>query len=410
MRNFFTVLKFEYMGMLRPQSFLLFTGVLVAVLFAAANLPILMLLFNRGGDGADVIHERTPGVFYDATGWYSPEVLETFAPHFDWAPIESPDAIEESLAEGDVAIGLYLEADGLIVYLPGGDWMGGGAFAFYDMHRAMMQANTLAEAGVNPGTIGAVIATETGMEVIIVGRDGGQSYWIALAFTLLLMLVVSTYGAVVSQSVTTEKTSRAIELLTISTSPYSLMFGKVFGVGLAALTQFGLILAPAFFMLYLNLERWQTFSPMLGGILELVFASHVLGLSLIFFLLSFFTYAFVFAALGSTVSRAEDLGSASAIPSMLLMAAYYMSFVALFTPEARLVEIFSYVPFFSPLVMMARTTMTEVPAMEIALSIGVSFLYLLGLGFLSAKIYRIGVMLTGNRPSLRKIFQLLRQS
>ena len=411
MRNFFTVLKFEYAGMVRPKSFIITTALLAILLLAAANLPIILGLFNRGADGGyDMAHERAPGVFYDATGWYSTEVLENFAPQFDWAPIESPDAIEAGLEEGDFAIGLRLGTDNIIVYMPGSDWMGGGVGMFYHMHRARMQANALEQAGVDVGTIEAVVATETNMEVVIVGRDGGQSYWIALAFSLLLMVIVSTSGAIVSQSVSTEKTSKAIELLTISTSPYSLMFGKVIAVGLVALTQFGVMLIPALFAMHWNLALWQEFSPMIGGIVELLFTSNLLGLTFLFFLLSYFTYAFVFAALASTATRAEDLSSVNTLPSMLLMVAYYVSFSALFAPEAMHVQILSYVPFFSPLVMMVRATMTEVPTMQIALSAGVSLLYVLGLGFLSAKIYRIGVMLTGNRPSLGKIFKMLRQS
>ncbi|MCL2368724.1 MAG: ABC transporter permease, partial [Oscillospiraceae bacterium] len=158
--------------------------------------------------------------------------------------------------------------------------------------------------------------------------------------------------------------------------------------------------------LYMNLAHGHEFAPMVGAIIEMIFASNILGLAFLFFLLSFFTYAFVFAALSSTVSRPEDLGSAQSLPSMLLMVAY---FVALFAPDSWL-SILSYVPFFSPLVMMTRATTTEVPVMQIALSAGVSFVYLLGLGFLSAKIYRVGVMLTGNMPSLRQVFKLLRQS
>jgi len=278
------------------------------------------------------------------------------------------------------------------------------------MGRFVAQSELLAAAHIDTDTIGHVLGTVPSMEVISVGRDGGQGQLVAMVFTILLMVIVSSYGAVVSQSVSTEKTSKAIELLTISTSSNSLIFGKVIGVGLVALTQFGAIIIPGAVMMYFNLDQWNTFAPMIGGIAGMIFESNILGLALLFFLLSFFIYAFAFAALSSTVSRAEDLSSAQSIPSLLLMVAYFVSFSALFNPEGFHVQVLSYVPFFSPLVMMARATMMEVPALEIALSAGVSFLYVLGLGFLSAKIYRVGIMMTGNRPSLRQVFKLLRQS
>ena len=413
MRNFFTVLKFEYTGMVR-KGFIITTALLALVFLAVANLPMILGLF-RGGDVVDpdygyVIQAGAPGVFYDETGWYTPEVIAAFSPHFTWAPIASPADIEPGLEAGEFAIALHLTAEHTTIYAPGGDWMAGGWGVFYEMGRFMAQAQVLEQAGVDAGVIETTLTAAPSMELIFVGRDGGQSYWVALAFTILLMVIVSSYGAVVSQSVSTEKTSKAIELLTISTSSNSLIFGKVIGVGLVALTQFGAIIIPGAVMMYFNLDQWNTFAPMIGGIAGMIFESNILGLALLFFLLSFFIYAFAFAALSSTVSRAEDLSSAQSIPSLLLMVAYFVSFSALFNPEGFHVQVLSYVPFFSPLVMMARATMMEVPALEIALSAGVSFLYVLGLGFLSAKIYRVGIMMTGNRPSLRQVFKLLRQS
>ncbi|MCL2828706.1 MAG: ABC transporter permease [Oscillospiraceae bacterium] len=413
MRNFFNVLKFEYTGMVRGKGFLITVALFMSLLLVVASLPMILGFFNRGGDEEiyyDATGEQAVGVFYDTTGWYTPEIIASFSPHFDWTPIDRPDAIERGLETGDFAIGLRLAADGITVYIPGSDWMGAGNFMFYEMARAMAQAQALEQAGVDAAVIETALATDPTMDVVVVGRDGGQSYFVAMAFTILLMLMVSMYGAIVSHSVSTEKTSKAIELLTISTSSNSLIFGKVIGVGLVALTQFGIALIPGVLVMYFNLERWHEFAPMVGGIMEMIFASNILGMAFLFFLLAFFTYAFLFAALSSTVSRAEDLSSSQSIPTVLLMAAYFVSFSALFAPDAFHAQVLSYVPFFSPLVMMARATMTEVPVLEIALSAGVSLLYVLLLGFLSAKIFRIGIMLTGNRPNLRQIFKLMRQA
>jgi len=409
MRNFFKVLKFEYSGMVRPKSFLITTVLIAAVLLAAANLPLILGLFNRGDDatGHDYIDTgmQITGVFYDETGLYTPEVLASFLPQYNWVPVASPAMIEPGIDAGEFAVGLHLTAVATTAFAPGGSSMAHWG-AYYEMGRFVAQADLLEQIGIDAETIGAVLTTVPELEVVSVGRDGGQGQVVAMGFTILLMLMVSVCGGIVAQSVGTEKTSKAMELLTISTSSNSLIFGKVFGVVLAALTQFGLMLVPAFAMLYFNLERWHEFSPVAGAIIEMIFTSNMLGLAFLFFLLSFFTYAFVFAALSSTASRPEDLGSAQSLPSMLLMFAY---FAALLAPDAWL-RVLSYVPFFSPLVMMARATMTEVPVIEIALSAGVSLLYVIGLGLLSAKIYRIGVMLTGNRPSIRQIFKLLRQS
>jgi len=411
MRNFWTVLKFEYVGMVWKRSFLIGVLVFAVILIAAANFPLIHgFIFGGADEYEDIAEVESVGVFYDASGWYTPEVVTAFAPHFEWAQITSYGEIEAMLEAGDADIGLHLTAEGVTVFLPGSDWMGGGSWIFEEMARTMGQVNLLEQVGVDSDIIQDVAMMAPEFETIIVGRDGASSYWITLVFVTLLMSMVSASGNIVAQSVAAEKTSRAIELLSISTSANSLIFGKVIGVALVSLSQFAVILIPVALVMYANLANWHTFSPMIGSIIEVFFASNVLPLAFVFFLLTFFIFAFAFAALSSTVSRAEDLGSALTIPSLILTGAYFAAFSALFAPMALHVQILSYVPFFAPLVMMARATMVEIPTFNILLSIGVSLLHIILLGVISAKIYRIGIMLTGNKPNFRQIFKMMRRS
>ncbi|MCL2367800.1 MAG: hypothetical protein FWC72_02295, partial [Oscillospiraceae bacterium] len=137
MRNFFTVLRFEYRGMVRPKGFIISTAVFLIVLLALANLPLIMGLFNRGGDdyNYEITGEQSPGVFYDATGWYTPEILTAFAPHIAWAPIGSPANIEAGIEAGDFVIGLHLTTQQTTVYAPGGDAAALNWHSFYEMGR-----------------------------------------------------------------------------------------------------------------------------------------------------------------------------------------------------------------------------------------------------------------------------------
>ena len=415
MRSMFTVLKFEYSGMTKPKSFKITTIIFALVLLVAASFPLLSGLFGRGGGddigGGDMFYAHHPAIFYDETGWYTEDILHDFLPHYDWQRANHPSELPEGVENESFDIGLHFTFDGLTVYQPGSDAMfGGGTWAYWDMARAVAQTVALSEIGVDDTAITNALAIDPQMEIITIGRDQGQGYWITLVLSLLLFMSISMYGSQVVHSVSTEKTSKAVELITISTSPYAMMFGKVLAAGLVGLTQILLALTPAIVVLHLSLDRWHEFSPIIGHIIELAIGSNILPLALIYFLLGFFTYAFVFAGLASTVSKAEDVGSIQALPSLLLVVSYYLSFGNMFGAESLIFRILSFAPFFSPLVMLSRIGMAEVPMWEVALSIGANVLYIVLLGTLSAKIYRVGVMLTGNRPKLGQLFKLIRQA
>ena len=417
MKSMFTVLKFEYSGMTKPKSFKITTIIFALILLIAASLPMITGLFGRGGSGDDIggggdyFFAHHPAIFYDETGWYMEDVLASFLPQYNWQRANSPAELPVGLEDESFDVGLHFTFDGLIVYQPGSDAMfGGGTWAYWDMARAVAQTVTLSEAGVDDRTIANALAIDPQMEVITIGRDQGQGYWITLVLSLLLFLCISMYGSQVVHSVSTEKTSKAVELITISTTPYAMMFGKVLAAGLVGLSQILIALVPAIVALHVFLDRWHAFSPMIGHIIELAIGSNILPLALIYFLLGFFTYAFVFAGLASTVSKAEDVGSIQALPSLLLMVSYYLSFGNMFGAESLVFRILSFAPFFSPLVMLSRIGMAEVPMWEIAISIGANVLYIVLLGILCAKLYRVGVMLTGNRLKLGQLFKLIRQA
>jgi len=412
MRSFLTVLKFEYSGMVKPKSFKVTTVIFAILLLATACLPMIMG-FIRGGDTDDAYAyaDGQPAAFYDVTGWYTEDVLAAFAPEHTWVRLENRAALSAALEAEEFDLGIYFNHEGLVLYMQGSDALfGAHPGDYWDLARSVMQAKQMEAVGLDMGETLAVLTIAPEMEVITIGRDAGQGYWVTLVLSLLLFMCIQMYMAFVVHSVSTEKTSKAIELLTISASPYALMFGKVIGAGLVGLTQIVLALVPAVLAMYLNLDAWMEFSPMVAMIFEMILASNILPLALLIFVLGFFTFSFLAAAFASTASRAEDVSSTQTLISLILVGAYYVSFSGLFAPGAAHIQILSFVPFFSPLILMTRVGMEYVPMWELLTSIGLSIVYMFLLGWLSAKIYRVGIMMTGNKPSLKRIFKMLRQA
>lgn len=207
-------------------------------------------------------------------------------------------------------------------------------------------------------------------------------------------------GNMIASEVTSEKSSRVMEILITSVSPLTQMFGKVIGVFLVGLLQIGVFGVTIAINLMLPHNR-----DVLAGF-DLDFSQmplDVLFYGLIFYILGYFLYALLYAAVGSIVSRTEDLGQAITPLTMLSLAAFYIGIFSLNSTNSLLMKISSFVPFTSPTTMIARIGLGEIAFWEILLSLALLIASIFFFGWLSAKIYRTGVLMYGKRPSMKEL-------
>jgi len=208
----------------------------------------------------------------------------------------------------------------------------------------------------------------------------------------------------VATNVATEKSSRAMELLITSARPTSMMFGKVIASCLAGFIQLLAVFGSALVFYHLNKSHWGS-----NMIIDSIFniPPELLLYMLVFFVLGFLMYAFMFGAVGSTASKLEDINT-SVMPITML---FVIGFVVVMTSMASgnvdntLMTVCSYLPFTSPMSMFTRIAMSTVPWYEIAISIAILVGSTVGVGVLSAKIYRVGVLMYGTAPKLRNIIK-----
>jgi ABC-2 type transport system permease protein len=232
--------------------------------------------------------------------------------------------------------------------------------------------------------------------------------------TILVMLVFVTsvtYGMWVATSVAEEKSSRVMELMLNAATPGEMLAGKVLGVGGAGLTQLTAIVLPAAAVVVLQgplarlvLGENADDTPLAGltpGILVAFVA---------FFLLGFVLTALVYAAAGSLVSRQEDVQQVALPMLMLSFAAYFAAFFASGAPDAAWVAPLSWVPFFSPYLMLTRLVTGSVPPWELALAVGLLVAAILVALVAAARIYAAGVLLYGQRPTLAGVVRAARRS
>ncbi|MEX1172184.1 MAG: ABC transporter permease [Chloroflexota bacterium] len=250
------------------------------------------------------------------------------------------------------------------------------------------------------------------IDSINVPTDGGRPVdqqelasrsFLGIVFVVLIFITVVIYGMWVAMGVAAEKSSRVMEVMISAASPRQLLAGKVIGIGLAGLTQYIAIAVPALVVLAFQ-DRvaeailgptWAAGAPLVGLTPELLLTYGV------FFLLGFTLFALIYAAMGAFVSRPDDLQTLSLPLSILAMTGYLAAIVALGGGGRGFTAILSFVPPFSPFVMLARVMVGRVEPWELALSIGLLLVAIVVVAIVAARVYAAGVLLYGQRPGLR---------
>ena len=228
---------------------------------------------------------------------------------------------------------------------------------------------------------------------------------VGIVFVVLSFLTLVFYGLWVAAGVVAEKTSRVMELLISAASPRQLVIGKVIGIGLAGLTQYVGILTAAFLALILE-DRIAVVAYGPAASIATALSGLTPGLLAAFgafFILGFTLYALIYAAAGSLVSRQEDLQVLALPLSLVAIVGYLVAVLALSGGASGMIRLASYIPFWSPFVMLTRLTVGRVEPWELALSFGLLALAIAVVLVAAVRVYAAGVLLYGQRPGVRTI-------
>ncbi len=244
---------------------------------------------------------------------------------------------------------------------------------------------------------------------VTLGKDQMQNFFYAYIMIFALYMVILIYGQMVATNVASEKSSRAMELLITSVHPISMIFGKVVSSCLAGLIQLVSVFGTAFICYNIN-KSYLSDVDIVSSIFNM--PVHILLYMLVFFLLGFFLYAFLYGAIGSTASKLEDINTSVMPVTFLFIIAFIVDVFSLSSGsvDSVLMKVCSYIPFTSPIVMFTRIAMSSVSVYEIVISIVILIASVIGVGFISAKIYRAGVLLYGASPKLSSIIKAIRKA
>jgi ABC-2 type transport system permease protein len=239
-----------------------------------------------------------------------------------------------------------------------------------------------------------------------VAADASKGFWGAYIMAFMLYFAVVFYGVNVAQSVVAEKTSRVFEVMLSSAKPESLMLGKLLGVGAVGLTQMAIWIV---FILVLSASSlWMTFG--LGGLAAYGVTPLQLIFFVLYFILGFFFYSALSAGLGATVSQESEVQQFSMIIVLPQVIGLALIVYILSNPGAWPVVLLSLIPPCTPIVMCLRMAAMAVPAWQLALSLVLMVLSIYGMVWVATRIYRVGILMYGKRPTLPEMLRWLKYS
>jgi ABC-2 type transport system permease protein len=432
LRHVWLIIKREYLERLRSAGFIIGTVLGVIGLAALSFLPALFQLLEEQNvmkvavvDTRNIIYPYIPDPrSLLTTALADPNNAQAQAQvtsplQFIKAETEDQAQLSKQVVDGD--LGAYIVVQG--------DRASNATFELHSKERPSISTSQRIFLHLNAASTQAKIR-ETGItqeqatslftpppikvEPLVGGtlrdeQETFQSQMLVYVLLILLYMTLVMYGVQVATGVVTEKSSRVMEILVTTVRPIELMLGKVIGVGLVGLTQYAAWVAVGLLALLFSGTLSGLFAGSGGAQIEIALVPPAtLIYFLLFFVLGYLVYAALYAGLGSLVNRIEDVNSITTPLTIMMVGTYLLSFVALGNPEAEYIRWLSFVPFLSPMLMFIRVALSSPAWWEPILAILLLIAAILFFAWVAAKIYRVGVLLYGKRPSFREIGRLLR--
>ena len=405
MQQFFTVFKYEFKKIVLSKGYLVSTGIMAIILAGVFFLPQLIsdLKLFKSDDNTPValiktdytksetlvqtIHAALPDyevkLTDKSTEEAKQEVINDKAKFFIEANHDLTEVTEYSkIGFSDASIREVQSIDAIV--------------------KNLRQSDLLAEQNLAPSAIAKVLNPDVKINLETVNKNGASSVIYTFVLIYALYMAITFYGSHVMNSVVTEKTSRAMEVLATSVKPNALLFGKIISTSLAGLIQIAAIIIEAFICVKISSVNNPDFP--VNQIISNI-PTQILVYMLIFFLLGFLIYSFLYGAFASTVSKIDELSSAVMPVQIIIVFTFIvtMSTINSGNADTPFNVFLSYFPFTAPMMMFTRAIISNVSTLEIILSILVLIISTYFIGWLSARIYRVGILMYGEKPNFIKL-------
>jgi ABC-2 type transport system permease protein len=421
MRKVWLVVKREYLTRIRTKGFIFTT--IGLPLFSAGLLIFTMVLATRESDHTLKIALLGDASFAKSIAAGFTEKLKNGQPLFQLVrTLDQPQSEQGARDElaGEVRRGLL---DGYLVVPKG--VLQGKAVEFHTRNTSDFQALSSIRSAIDHAVISRRLSARgiqidnlselvrgVDLTLVKVGKGGeseekGQTFIMAFAVAFVLYITLIVYGVATMRSVLEEKTTRIVEILASSARPFQLLSGKILGVAGVGFTQYLIWTIAGVLISTYGAAAAAAFRPG-ASVPQFHIPLSLLIYAALFFLAGYFLYASLYAAVGAMASSEQEAQQAQMPVTLPIVAAFLLYPAVMRDPSSQLSVVVSLIPFLSPILMTFRIALQTPPFWQIALSLALSIATSVGVVYVAAKIYRVGILMYGKRPSLVELLRWLK--
>lgn len=398
MHDMFIVAKFTAKDMAKRKSFVISTIIILAMIVIGFNIPKIIKSFNKGTDKIVIVDKEN--IFENKIKPVDNNteiILENY----------SVEEIKEKIKNDDIEYGIIInKTDKNVINLtyvlenkmssgPSEEFEASLTTLYKDIQIEKLDIDAEKKARLTP---------EFDYNLAVADENIKGNPLVMMMISIVLFYAVYFSAFQVSNSITTEKTSKIIETLVTSTSPTNIIIGKTLGVGLVGLCQLAAIIITAFISAKVFIEP-----EVLEKVLDTSSLTPMLGLiTLIYFLLGYLTFGLMYALTGSTVSKPEDIQSANQPVTIITIVGFYLAYFTMINPSSELNHLAALLPISSPFCMPLRIMMGAANNSEILLSIGILVITIIVVANIAIKIYRNAILNYG-KSGLKDILKMYKQ-
>ena len=420
MKSFLSVLAFELNNYFKNKSYILTTVIISILLIVGLTLPSFIDIsgiipslaqeenvVEEEKDTSEDEEDKSNFCILDKNNVLGNiDILTEAFPNSNWTAVSDESQLKSQVENGDAEGGFLINSLTDYVYFVNNK----GIYdkndeIFNTILETIYRQNALEEADIDAEKVNEIYNKQVSSETRILGKDSGANYFYAYILIFVIYMIIILYGQLVAVSVTSEKSSRAMEVLITSTSSNCLIFGKVFAATIASIIQVGVMIGSGVITYKLNGKAWN-------GLLDGVFAipSSILITFAIFGGIGYIFYAFIYAALGALVSKTEDVSKSIGNITFIFLIVFFVAIFGLQNSDSMIVKVASYIPFSSCMTMIIRVAMGSVKIIEIVISAVILIVSTILVGIGSAKIYRMGTLRYGNQIKLTNALKWLKKN
>ena len=402
MNDLLIVTKFTMKDMFKRKSFIIATIIIIMMIVIGFNIPNIIKLFNNN-DNEKILISDPNNLFENSLVLLNKEDN----PYKLILLNDNIDTIKKKIQNEEINLGIMINQQNSDIELT---YIVNNAYFFEDnYHLADSLNNLYKEIQISKLNLteGAkkLLNPQFDLNVIQVEEEAKGNIFVMMILSIFLFYAIYFSAYQVSSSITTEKTSKIIETLVTSTSPTNIVLGKTIGIGLTGLIQLSLFIITAYISskLFINPE-------LLGQILDISNLTIILGiLTLLYFILGYFTFALLYALTGSTVSKPEDIQSANGPISIISVIGFYLAYFTMTNPNSNLGTLASLLPISSPFCMPMRIMMGLATTKDIIVSIIILIITIIIIAKITIKIYSNAILNYGSKLNIKNILSMYRQ-